>query len=38
MTNTPYLDEKRFALDAWSARLRTIVGPMQANVLSVAEP
>lgn len=28
-----YLDEKRFALDAWAARLRAIVSSMQANVV-----
>ena len=27
-----YLDEKRFALDAWAARLRTIIEPTPGNV------
>ena len=30
-----YLDEKRFALDAWSARLRSIVNPTPANVVEL---
>ena len=30
-----YLDEKRFALDAWAARLRTIIEPTPGNVVSV---
>jgi integrase len=30
-----YLDEKRFALDAWAARLRSIVEPAAANVVSL---
>ena len=33
-----YLDEKRFALDAWAARLRAIVGPAPPNVVSLAKP
>jgi hypothetical protein len=28
-----YLDEKRFALDAWASRLRSIVEPPPANVV-----
>jgi integrase len=31
-----YLDEKRFALDAWAARLRSIVDPPAANVVELA--
>ncbi len=31
-----YLDEKRFALDAWAARLRNIVEPPPANVAELA--
>jgi integrase len=31
-----YLDEKRFALDAWAARLRNIVEPPPANVVELA--
>ena len=30
-----YLDEKRFALDAWAARLRSIVEPPPANVVEL---
>ena len=30
-----YLDEKRFALDAWAARLRTIIEPTPGNVVSL---
>jgi integrase len=30
-----YLDEKRFALDAWAARLRTILEPTPGNVVSL---
>ena len=30
-----YLDEKRFALDAWAARLRSIVEPPLANVVEL---
>jgi len=30
-----YLDEKRFALDAWAARLRSIVEPRPANVVEL---
>jgi integrase len=30
-----YLDEKRFALDAWAARLRTIIEPTPGNLVSV---
>jgi integrase len=29
-----YLDEKRFALDAWAARLRTIIEPTPGNLVS----
>jgi integrase len=32
-----YLDEKRFALDAWAARLRSIVQPPPANVVELAK-
>lgn len=32
-----YLDEKRFALDAWAARLRSIVNPAPANVVKLAQ-
>ncbi len=32
-----YLDEKRFALDAWAARLRSIVKPPPANVVELAQ-
>ena len=31
-----YLDEKRFALDAWAARLRSIIEPPPANVVKLA--
>ena len=31
-----YLDEKRFALDAWAARLRSIIEPPPANVVELA--
>ncbi|MFZ0238345.1 MAG: site-specific integrase [Xanthobacteraceae bacterium] len=31
-----YLDEKRFALDAWAARLRSIIEPQRANVIELA--
>jgi integrase len=31
-----YLDEKRFALDAWAARLRSIIEPPRANVVELA--
>ncbi|MFZ2080308.1 MAG: integrase, partial [Xanthobacteraceae bacterium] len=31
-----YLDEKRFALDAWAARLRSIIEPQPANVVELA--
>jgi integrase len=31
-----YLDEKRFALDSWAARLRSIVDPPAANVIELA--
>jgi integrase len=31
-----YLDEKRFALDAWAARLRNIVNPPAANVVELS--
>jgi integrase len=30
-----YLDEKRFALDAWAARLRSIIEPRPANVVEL---
>jgi len=30
-----YLDEKRFALDAWAALLRTILNPTPANVVEL---
>jgi hypothetical protein len=30
-----YLDEKRFALDAWAARLRSIVDSPAANVVEL---
>jgi integrase len=30
-----YLDEKRFALDAWAARLRSIIEPRPANVFEL---
>jgi integrase len=30
-----YLDEKRFALDAWAARLRSIIEPPPANVVEL---
>jgi hypothetical protein len=30
-----YLDEKRFALDAWAARLRSIVNPKAGNVVEL---
>jgi hypothetical protein len=30
-----YLDEKRYALDAWAARLRDIVEPPKANVVEL---
>jgi integrase len=30
-----YFDEKRFALDAWAARLRTILNPTPANVVEL---
>ena len=30
-----YLDEKRFALDAWATRLRTILNPTLANVVKL---
>jgi integrase len=30
-----YLDEKRFALDAWAARLRSIVEPPSPNVVAL---
>jgi integrase len=30
-----YLDEKRFALDAWAARLRSIVNPLADNVVEL---
>jgi integrase len=30
-----YLDEKRFALDAWASRLRSIVKPPPANVIEL---
>jgi integrase len=32
-----YLDEKRFALDAWAARLRSIIEPLCANVVELAQ-
>jgi integrase len=32
-----YLDEKRFALDAWAARLRAIVSPAPVNIVSLAK-
>jgi hypothetical protein len=32
-----YLDEKRFALDAWAARLRSIIEPPRANVVELAQ-
>lgn len=32
-----YLDEKRFALDAWAARLRSIIEPPPANVVKLAQ-
>jgi hypothetical protein len=31
-----YLDEKRFALEAWAARLRSIIEPPRANVVDLA--
>jgi len=31
-----YLDEKRRALDLWAARLRSVVAPLTANVVSLA--
>ena len=31
-----YLDEKRFALDAWAARLRSTIEPRPANVVKLA--
>ena len=31
-----YLDEKRFALDAWAARLRSIIEAQRANVIELA--
>jgi len=33
-----YLEEKRFALDAWAARLRSIVEPPPANVVEFNSP
>jgi hypothetical protein len=30
------LDEKRFALDAWAGRLRSIVEPVPVNVVEFA--
>jgi integrase len=30
-----YLDEKRFALETWAARLRSIVDPARANVIEI---
>ena len=32
-----YLEEKRFALDAWAARLRNIIEPPPANVIDLAK-
>jgi len=32
-----YLDEKRFALDAWAARLRSIIEPPPANVVAMGK-
>jgi integrase len=32
-----YLDEKRFGLDAWSARLRNVIEPPPANVVDLAK-
>jgi integrase len=32
-----YLDEKRFALDAWAARLRSIIEPPRANVVELEQ-
>ena len=33
-----YLDEKRCALDAWAARLGTILEPTPGNVVSLEKP
>ena len=30
-----YLEEKRFALDAWAARLRAILNPASVNVVDL---